>query len=389
MFRQGFVPVVLASVGIGIKLYRMAWVDPPMGPLVESYLNSCSYSKANIFGGFLCVLEPYFKQLVSNDVGKSLLTACGTFGMVLSTHFHITGGQGGASRLFSPLVNIAHTLAGQGYGAGFVGPIVLPALIALSKSLASPHAPLPSPTPFPYAVTVLGMHFVVFMLSGALTAIPPSTAAWTYVNYAFQLFPLLFIPLGFFPEPDPKATAAPPPKISVTVFKVYKYMYAPLWWITVAQGLNGYYRLNQGFSAPDYFMAVDFAGMVLTFLGMYAIDYIAGDAVDTLTIQEVALGLVLAGPTATMAAYFEAKERKVVERAERKQKALYYHLLYPSTAIIFSLLSLPRQFLAVPASSTSLFPAQSVRWTYSHSLLPTYLPGLPSRGSKYSLSNQS
>ncbi|KAJ7446551.1 hypothetical protein FB451DRAFT_1188642 [Mycena latifolia] len=321
MFRQGFVPVVLAAVGIGLKIYRMAWVDPPMGPLVESFLASCTYSTSTPLRGFLCVLEPYFKHLVSNDIGKSLLTVCGTFGMVMSTHFHLTAGQWNAPPLFSPLITIATTLLGQGYGAGITGPILLPALLAISKTLQPTDAAPPTPSPFPYTVTVLGMHFAVFLLSGSITGIPTSSTAWSYANCAFQLFPLLLLPLTLFPRATAPPANEPTPTLTASVFKVYKYLYTPLWWISVAQGLNAYYRQNEPFSLPCYFLAVDFAGMVLTFLGMYAIDYVAGDTAR-FSVSDLVLRLALMGPTAAMAAYYEAKERWVIEHAVGKEKVL-------------------------------------------------------------------
>ncbi|KAJ7683443.1 hypothetical protein B0H17DRAFT_1181634 [Mycena rosella] len=315
MFRQGFLPVVLASVGIGIKLYRMAWVDPPMGPLIEGYLKSCTYPTRNPFRSVLCVLEPFFRDFVSNDLGKSLLTGTGTCGMVMSTHFHLTAGQAGAPPLSSSFLTIASTLLGQVLGAGFAGPVLLPLQLALSKSLQPPRrgAAPPTPPPARYTLAVLGIHFCVFLLSGALTAVPPTTPAWTYVNYAFTLFPLLFVPLVFFPAPAPHVKEEEAPTLSVTVFKVYKIIYAPLWWISVAQGLNVYLRTHQ-FSLPTYWLALDLVGMVAAFLGMYAVDFVAGDTAG-FGVEKVALGLVLAGPAATMAAYYEAKEREVVDRA--------------------------------------------------------------------------
>jgi hypothetical protein len=162
------------------------------------------------------------------------------------------------------------------------------------------------------------MQFTVFLLSIALSSVPPTNANWPYINYTFQAFPLLFIPLFFFPsrraQPD-----APIPTLSISAFTFFKYLYAPLWWVTLAQGLNAYYRQGQPFTPPCYFMALDFAGFVLTFLGMYAVDAVAGEAQAAMGVPRLVVGLLAAGPASTMAAYFGMKQRLVVERAETER----------------------------------------------------------------------
>ncbi|KAJ7153093.1 hypothetical protein C8R43DRAFT_950496 [Mycena crocata] len=318
MVQQGFVPVVVVSALAGLKLYHMAWIAPPMAALFKGYMDSCTYPSTNPFRGFLGVIEPMFRQLTSNDVGKSFLTAFGTSGMVMSTSLYIAGGRPGRSPYLSPLVIAAQTLFGQVFGAGFVGPIVLPALFAFVKSSRPENAALIDPPPYEYTVAMLATQSLVFMLSMGLSGVPSSNPAWLYVNYAFQAFPLLFIPLGFLPRPTARVGAVP--TISATVFTVFKYFYAPMWWITLGQGFNGYYRLGQGFSLPDYWMALDFAGFVLSFFGMYAVDAVAGDAPGSVPLTTLLWRMVVMGPPSTMAAYYEAKEKAVIERAKEKKQ---------------------------------------------------------------------
>ncbi|KAJ7131830.1 hypothetical protein C8R43DRAFT_1239656 [Mycena crocata] len=317
MFHQGFVPVVLVSIIAGLKLYHMAWIAPPMAALFQGYMASCTYVESNPLRGFLCVVEPMFRQLTSNDVGKGLLTVFGTSGMVMSTYLYILSGRAGRSPYLSPLVIAGQTLLGQVLGAGFVGPITLPALFALVKTTELPNTTIAAPPPYEYTVTMLAMQFIVFMLSMGLSGVPSSSTTWPYINYAFQAFPLLFIPLAFLPRPPP-ALSTKVPTISATVFTVFKYFYTPMWWITVGQGANGYYRLGQGFSLPDYWMTLDFAGFVLTFFGMYAVDAVAGDAPASRSLAQLVMRMVLTGPPATMAAYYEAKEKAVIERVQRE-----------------------------------------------------------------------
>ncbi|KAF8175872.1 hypothetical protein K438DRAFT_2044443 [Mycena galopus ATCC 62051] len=320
MVGVSFVPVVIVSAGIGFMLYRMAFVEPPMGPLIEEYLKSCTYSETNPFHGFICVTEPFFLDLVGNDVGKSLLTVFGTSGAVMSTYLFIKGGEPGGSFVFSPLITIAHTLAGQAFGAGIVGPILLPALFALSKTFSPNTARSPSPPSYSYTVTLLSMQFIVFLLSMALSSVPPTIPSWVYVNYAFQGFPLLFLPLAFIPRtPAQKQLETPTPTLTISAFVVLKYIYGPLWWISVAQGLNAYFRQGQTFSLPCYFMVLDFAGYIVAFLGIYAVDAVAGEARAAMSVPRLLIGLVAAGPASTMAAYFEAKQRLVVQGAKTAQ----------------------------------------------------------------------
>ncbi|KAJ7023611.1 hypothetical protein C8F04DRAFT_1233133 [Mycena alexandri] len=318
MFKLGYVPIVLLSVGIGLKLYSLAFVEPPMGPLIEEYRKSCTYSKTNPFYDLICVIEPFFKDLVTNEIGKSFLTAFGTAGAVLSTSLYIQGGEGGGSPLFSPLVLIANSLAGQAFGAGIVGPIVLPTLLAISKALAPPNNPAPSPPTYSYTVTLLGMQFTVFLISMALSGIGATHPNWPYVNYAFQAFPLLFLPLSLYPRSTIHKNT-PTPTLTVSAFTVFKYLYAPLWWVTVAGGLNAYLRRGETFSLPCYFMALDFGGYVLTFLAIYALDFVAGEAQAVMTVPRLLAGLFGAGPASTMATYFERKQRLSVERAEAQR----------------------------------------------------------------------
>ncbi|KAJ6559937.1 hypothetical protein B0H19DRAFT_1289476 [Mycena capillaripes] len=324
MFRIGFVPIVLVYVAIGLTLHHFAFVKPPLGPLFEGYLNSCIYSQSNPFYSFICIVEPFFAELVADDVGKSMITVFGASYMVMSTYLFMKGGHGGGSALFTPLITIMHMLAGQALGAGIVGPILVPTLLALSKTLEPAIAPLPSPPTYAYTVTVLALQLAVGLLYTGLMSVSTAHANWPYMNYAFQAFPLLFLPLAFIPRaPKAQNNAQPPPTISVTVFTACKYLYAPLWWISLARGLNGYYRKNQGFSLPSYFIVLDFSGFVLTFLGMYAVDAVAGDAPATISLGGLLLRMVIAGPASTMAAYYEAKEGQAVQstRGGHKRKA--------------------------------------------------------------------
>ncbi|KAF7371386.1 hypothetical protein MSAN_00775100 [Mycena sanguinolenta] len=320
MFRVGFVPVVLVSTAIGFKLYSMALVEPPMGPLIAGYLQSCTYSQENPFHDFICVIEPFFQDLVGNDIGKSFLTAFGTAGAVMSTYLFVKGGEPGRSVLFSPLITIAHTLAGQVFGAGIVGPIVLPALFAISKSLAPLNA-RSSPPSYAYTMTLLVMQFLVFILSILLSAIPPTNPNWRFVNYAFQGFPLLFLPLAFFPHTSAAARkTAPTPTASILAFTFFKYLYAPLWWITLAQGLNAYFRQGQDFSLSCYFIALDFMGFIITFVGIYAVEVMEGPE-TVMSVPRLVGGLLLTGPASTMATYFEKQQRLVVVHAEAERTA--------------------------------------------------------------------
>ncbi|KAJ6477861.1 hypothetical protein C8R47DRAFT_1139662 [Mycena vitilis] len=313
MFHMGFIPVVLFSAAIGFKLYSLALVEPPMGPLIEGYRKSCVYADTNPLHDFICVVEPFFKDLMSNDVGKSFITAFGTSGAVMSTYLFLKGGESGGSLLFSPAITIAHTLAGQLFGAGIIGPVVVPLLAALAKCFAPLNAPAPSPPTYSYTVTLLCMQFMVFTTSMALSSVPPTETNWIYVNYAFQGFPLLFIPLAFFPRPprDVKPNSA-----SVAAFTFFKYLYAPLWWLTFAQGLHAYFVKEQELTLPAYFMALDFSGFTFMFVVLYALDAIASEAQGKMSVPRLVGGLLALGPASTMASYFEAKQRAVVEGAE-------------------------------------------------------------------------
>ncbi|KAJ7762095.1 hypothetical protein B0H16DRAFT_1688232 [Mycena metata] len=330
MFKLGYVPIVLFSVGIGLKLYSLAFVEPPMGPFIDECRKSCTYSETNPFHDFICVVEPFFKDLITNDIGKSLFTAFGMSGTVFSTSLYIKGGEGRGSALFSPLILVANGLAGQALGVGIVaGPIVLPTLLAISKTLAPANGPAPSPPTYSYTVTLLAAQFGVFLLSMTVSSIAVTNPNWPYVNYAFQAFPLLFLSLALHPRSTPHKDT-PTPTLTVSTFTVFKYLYAPLWWVTVAPGLNAYFRAGETFSLPSYFMALSFAGYVLTFLAFYALDFVAGEAQAVMGVSRLVVGLLVAGPTSTMATYFERKQRLSVDRAEAERIKLKYGPQYGS-----------------------------------------------------------
>jgi hypothetical protein len=80
--------VVIVCAAIGFKLYRMALVEPPMGSILEEWIQSCAYSKTNPFHDFICIVEPFFEELLSNEIGKSFITAFGASGTVCSSGLH-------------------------------------------------------------------------------------------------------------------------------------------------------------------------------------------------------------------------------------------------------------------------------------------------------------
>ncbi|KAJ6564013.1 hypothetical protein B0H19DRAFT_1258528 [Mycena capillaripes] len=331
MFHTGFAPVVITCAAIGFKLYRMALVEPPMGPLLEDYLQSCTYSNTNPFHDLLCIVEPFFKQLLSNEIGKSFLTAFGASGTVLSsyhvlsTYLFTMAGERGGSPLFSPLIIVALQLAGQAFGLGIVGPIVIPLLSAISKSFTRPNTRAPSSPTYVYTVTHLCTQFAVFLLSLVLCNVPLTSTHWVHVDYVWQAFPLFFLPLAFFSrsfEPPSKGTLAPIPTLTISVFTVYKYIYAPAWWAAIGKALNAYYRHGETFNLACYFMALDVAGFVVLLLGIYALDAVAGEAQVVMSVEKLLGGFIALGPASTMAAYFEGQQRLVVEReeAERARK---------------------------------------------------------------------
>ncbi|KAK7056084.1 hypothetical protein R3P38DRAFT_3385801 [Favolaschia claudopus] len=331
-------PIVLACSLTGLILYRMAFVQAPMSGLWSSYLDSCTYPKTTFFRNSICALEPLFKDLVGNEIGKSFMTIFGTAGGVMATYLFIKGGESGASVVFNPLFTIAHTLAGQRFGAGMIGPIVLPAAFAFSRIFppqTNAAAPGHGPPTYNYTVSLFIMQFLVFVLSTLLSSVPTSSTAWPYVNYAFQLFPLLFLPLAFLnnnspppPHTHTKGSAAPAavPTLSVSVFTFYKYLYAPLWWMSLLQGLNrayrAYYNYAQNapspFTLPTYFMALDLVGFVVMFVGVFAVEWVQGgdEVAGEMGWGEVGWRVVGTGLGSTMAVVFERKQRRVVERAQ-------------------------------------------------------------------------
>ncbi|KAJ6526771.1 hypothetical protein B0H19DRAFT_1084352 [Mycena capillaripes] len=131
-----------------------------------------------------------------------------------------------------------------------------------------------APSGMSYTVALLVMQITVFLISMALSSLPPTHANWIHVNYAFQAFP----PTSVLPQwlrecakihPDPDAQCLRVHRVQV--------LCGPLWWATLAQGLNAYFRQGQTFSLPCYFITLDFAGFSLALVRMYAVDAVAGE----------------------------------------------------------------------------------------------------------------
>ncbi|KAJ7812025.1 hypothetical protein B0H14DRAFT_3879860 [Mycena olivaceomarginata] len=161
----------------------------------------------------------------------------------------------------------------------------------------------------------LKQQFTVFFLSLVISNVPPTRPEWVYINYLWQAFPLLFLPLTLLPC-SPAPTNKTSSSLSISMFTVYKYIYGPAWWAALGAGLNAYFRHGETFNSACYFMVVDVVGFVMLFLGMYAVDAVAGDAREVMGMGRLLGGFVVLGPASTMAAYFEGQQRVAVERAE-------------------------------------------------------------------------
>jgi hypothetical protein len=99
---------------IGVNLYHLAVVKPPMGPLIESYLKSCIYSKTNPFYDFICIVEPFFIELLANDVGKSILGVFGTCNMVRCPGTCFVESFWNEIRRFCPRISISKAVTEAG-----------------------------------------------------------------------------------------------------------------------------------------------------------------------------------------------------------------------------------------------------------------------------------
>ncbi|KAF7325734.1 hypothetical protein MKEN_00423800 [Mycena kentingensis (nom. inval.)] len=315
MFNPSFIPIIVASTTGGLLLGRKALLDPQMDAVFKSYLSSCTYGPNTPFRGLICILEPFFKDLVTNELGKGFLTAFGTTGSVMSLHLYLRAGQHGRSAFLSPILFTLNTLAGQVMGAGFTSPVVIPTLLALAKTFEPANAKRPAPPPYAYIVTTLFMHFCVFAISMSLTGIPVTDPKWVYANYIFQLFPLIFLPLSFLPTKPKTDAQTETPTLSASAFRVLKFLHFCSWWGT-AIGFVATLRAGTApFTAPVRFMALDFAGFVISFVGGYLIDLVAGDVPAGFGPGPLALRALATGPASTLAAYFEARERENIKFA--------------------------------------------------------------------------
>ncbi|KAJ7730765.1 hypothetical protein B0H16DRAFT_1469449 [Mycena metata] len=241
---------------------------------------------------------------------------------VLSTYLNTKAGERNGSPIFSPAVIIALQLGGQAVGLGILGPIVIPLLYAVSKSLTSPNPPTVSPPTYTYTTIHLSIQFTVFLLSLVVTYVPVTNPSWVYINYVWQAFPFFFLPLVFLAhskEPDAESTPTPVPTLTISAFTTLKYLYAPAWWLALGKAVNAYSRRGETFTLASYFMAVDVVGFVVLFLGWYAVDAVAGEAQEVMGVGRLVAGFLSVGPASTMAAYFEGQQKLTVARAEAQR----------------------------------------------------------------------
>lgn len=149
---------------------------------------------------------------------------------VVCLYFFLQGGKGGRSIFLHPLVTIAWTLAGQLVGVGIVGPLVVPLLLVASKVAAPARDGLPPPPTKLYIYTIIGFQVLTTILAGAMANVPPTETVWPALHFAFQIFPLYYLPLAFLPlSSNKKHVETEPSTLTATVFKVLFYLQLPTW----------------------------------------------------------------------------------------------------------------------------------------------------------------
>jgi hypothetical protein len=114
------------------------------------------------------------------------MTAFGSLMGALSLYFFLQGGKGGRPLLFHPLVTIAWCAAGQLYGIGPVGLLVVPAIIVINKSLEPKNMGIPPPATAAYTYTALAATIATTVVGGLLSNVPTEHPSWKTINILFQ-----------------------------------------------------------------------------------------------------------------------------------------------------------------------------------------------------------
>jgi hypothetical protein len=161
--------------------------------------------------------------------------------------------------------------------------------------------------------------FLVVLISFVVAFLPLTNPIWNDAVFAFMVFPFFSLPLAVVPKnTSPKAVV---PTLSAFAFTFLKDVSTPLWWLAVAQSAAAY-DAGKPFNEMYYFLAVDLAGFVVGMVGIYAVDYVSGDAPSHFRPVAILRRLALAGPASAAAAYFEAKEKESIRVAQENQKRM-------------------------------------------------------------------
>ncbi|KAJ7265073.1 hypothetical protein C8J57DRAFT_1622096 [Mycena rebaudengoi] len=343
MFHKGFIPstpyrpglkrahlrtVVLILSAFQYKFIKLVLIDPPAGPRMQHYFKSCGVFQEfpMRFKSLECRAEFVFTETLSDTAGTVSFVMLMAMFAVLYIHIYFRCGQQGKSAFFAPCLFIAIMLVGQFVGGGVICPM-FPILFTLAKSFEPAHASKLGPPSYAYTATTLVTQFLVVLISFAVAFLPLTNPIWNYAVFVYMGYPFVSLPLAIVPKnTSPKAVV---PTLSVFAFTFLKDASTPLWWLAVAQSAAAYHA-GTPFTEMYYILTDDLAGFMVGMVGIYAVDYVSGDAPSHFRPMAILQRLALAGPASAAAAYFEAKEKESIRVAQEIQK------LQPFTSVAFA-----------------------------------------------------
>lgn len=131
---------------------------------------------------------------------------------------------------------------GQAVGHGVITPIVVPAILAITKSLEGKKAGLPAPPTAVYTIFTVVSQLATTALLVRLLTLPPKDPSWSTVNYAFQAFPLFLAPLALLSPSKASSKGDSGPASTQTVFTAMRYLSIPAYWVSLGTIANAYFN---------------------------------------------------------------------------------------------------------------------------------------------------
>ncbi|PWN43164.1 hypothetical protein IE81DRAFT_340895 [Ceraceosorus guamensis] len=279
----------------------------------------------NLTNRLLVFLIVFFQSIVSDPTAFGLLLIILSASAPLLSFMSVESLKAGRSKLHHPLVFIAVALISQLVCVGAALPalwVPIYAYIRWSESSTNPPAIHPAPSPSPAHVNLV---FICSILAGILSLaqcfVDPTSSFFVYLDIAFQLFPLAYLPLALAGRPSVQKDL--PRLKAADLYRDLGFGLALAWWVGLWYAYPGLKKAwKTGVFEQDgaHLLFWDTVGVLIAQYTQILVDSYADEARVAVTGERVMhrrfivedifglAGLTLLGPGLANATYFRRRE---------------------------------------------------------------------------------